>query len=129
MLCVNKYKKEYVDACRSTMEAQLSAYKPTGGPFERLFLNNLVLVLDHYFVHRTRALEGKDGNALNEVRMLSNSIMQNRAVMTADKTIKYDPAKSALQVPIGQEIAMSVPDFTRLFKAFFAEIEAKFMEV
>lgn len=62
--------------------------------FEQSFLANLVLVLDHFFVHRTRALEGKDGNALNEVRMLCDSILLNDSVMTANKTIKYDPARS-----------------------------------
>jgi hypothetical protein len=61
-----------VDTCRSGIEAQLSAYKSlklnssVGSGFEPLFLNNLIVVLDRLFVHRTRAREGKDGNPLNE---------------------------------------------------------------
>jgi hypothetical protein len=27
MLCVNNYKKDYIDECRSSMEAQLTAYQ------------------------------------------------------------------------------------------------------
>jgi hypothetical protein len=43
--------------------------------FETNFFNHMVLVLDHYFVHRSRIIELKDGNPLNEVRMLCDSIM------------------------------------------------------
>jgi hypothetical protein len=28
MLCVNRYRKDYIDECRSRMESQLAAYKP-----------------------------------------------------------------------------------------------------
>ncbi len=46
-------------------------------------------------------MEKKDGNPLNEVKMLSNSIMNNGSVMCADKTIKYDPAKAVLKCRSG----------------------------
>ena len=39
-------------------------------------------------------MEGKDGNPLNEVRILCNSMMNNNNKMCADKTIKFDSAKS-----------------------------------
>ena len=66
MLCVNNYKKAYIDECRASMEAQLAAYRAllaaakgnagTGKPtfnsaverFEQLFFNNLVVVLDSF---------------------------------------------------------------------------------
>jgi hypothetical protein len=54
-----------------------------------------------FLVHRARGLEGKDGNPLNEVRMLCDSILQKDGVMTADKTIKFDPAKSVLRLQPG----------------------------
>ncbi|AIE83713.1 hypothetical protein [Fimbriimonas ginsengisoli] len=128
MLCVNKYEKEYVAQCRSLMESQLAAYRqlPSEGTFETLFLNNLVLALDRMFVHRTRSLEGKDGNPLNEVRMMCNSILESQGVMTADKTIKYNPAKSVLGIELGKAIKLTEPEFERLSQAFFAEIGAKF---
>ncbi len=144
MLCVNSYPKAYIDQCRSQMESQLVAYKGLAAAakkqagkddkalnaalrsFDPLFFNNLVFVLDASFVHRSRTLEGKDGNALNEVRMICNSILQGGGVMTADKTIKFDPAKSILKIPVGHEIKLSEADFGLLCQAFFAEIEARF---
>jgi hypothetical protein len=35
-------------------------------------------------MHRARAVEKKDGNALNEVRILCNSLMKNGGAMAAD---------------------------------------------
>jgi hypothetical protein len=37
----------------------------------------MVLGLDHYFLHRVRKLEGKDGNPLNEVRVICDSLTDN----------------------------------------------------
>jgi hypothetical protein len=145
MLCVNKYKRDYIDECRSSMESLLTAYKvlvktakektrankassnSVVDSFEPLFFNNLVVVLDSSFVHRSRTIEEKDGNPLNEVRMMCNSILQNRSVMTADKTIKYNPSKSILKIPGGEKIELTESGFVSLFRAFFAEIETKFM--
>ncbi|MGO8873984.1 MAG: hypothetical protein ACLQPH_21770 [Acidimicrobiales bacterium] len=45
--------------------------------FEVNFFNNMVLMLDRYFVHRLRMVTGKDGNALNEVEMPCDSLMHN----------------------------------------------------
>ncbi len=59
--------------------------------------------------------------------MICNSILQNHGVMSADKTIKYNPSKSILKLQIGEEIKLTESDFVRLFRAFFAEIETKFM--
>jgi len=69
----------------------------------------------------------KDGNPLNEVRMLCNSMMTNHNILGADKTIKYDPAKSVLKYRFGDQIKLNEADFTRLSGAFFAEIERKYL--
>ena len=145
MLCVNTHTKDYIDECRSRMGLQLAAYKvlattareKTGtgksafnsavGSFEPLFFNCLVVVLDSFFVHRSRTIEKKDGNPLNEVRMMCNSILQNHGVMAADKTIKYNPSKSILKIQVGEKIKLTESDFVLLFRAFFAEIETKFV--
>lgn len=52
----------------------------------------MVLALDQLFVHRARGIEGKDGNPLNEVRVLCTSIMANGGVLVKDSQIKLDPA-------------------------------------
>jgi len=131
MLCVNKYDKSYIDTCRQNVERQLDLYRQLPSSlekeaFEPAFLHSLVLVLDHSFVHRSRTLEKKDGNPLNEVRMMAVSILEHGGVMSPDNSIKYNPAKAVLQIPLGGEIRLTDADFERLFRAYFAEIEAKF---
>ncbi|MGH6951996.1 MAG: hypothetical protein ACREH4_14115 [Vitreimonas sp.] len=139
MLAVTSYPQRYIDECRARMQAQIAAYKTlvsSAGKdpavrsaiesFEPLFFNNLTLVLEDYFVHRTRAMEGKDGNPLNEVRMLCNSILRNQGVLCADKTIKYQPETSVLRLRIGDEVRLNESQFLRLFRAYFAELRNKF---
>lgn len=145
MLCVNNYTQAYIDECRAKVAAQVASYKTlvetakgqakANGPlldaaidaFEPNFFNNMVVTMDSYFVHRARAAEKKDGNPLNEVRMLVNSMMNGNNTMTADKTIKFVPEKSVLKYGIGDEIKVKEADFTQLAAAFFAEIESKYL--
>jgi hypothetical protein len=145
MLCINNYTQKYIDECSSKVKSQLSAYKnlvtTAGGQnganktmlntaiksFEPVFFNNMVLVLDTYFVLRSRTMEGKDGNPLNEVRILCNSMMNNNNKMCADKTIKFNPAKSVLKYQVGDEIKLNKAGFLQLSNAFFAEIESKYL--
>ena len=137
MLAVTSYSQDYIADCRSRMEAQLASYAALRSSargagdaaveaFEELFFGNLVLVLDGCFVHRTRAMEGKDGNPLNEVRMLCTSILRNHSVLGADKTIKYRPETSVLKLGIGDEIRIDQEQFRQLCDAYFTEIERKF---
>jgi hypothetical protein len=61
--------------------------------------------------------------------MICSSLLENRGVMCtemANKTIKYSPEKSVVKLKVGDEITLTEPAFVALFKAFFAEIEAKF---
>ncbi len=145
MLCVNNYSKQYIDECRSRIDLQLSTYKKlletarnkiekdervlnaAIESFEPLFFNNLVLLLDALFVHRTRAREKKDGNPLNEVRIMCRSIMENNNRMCADNTIKLNPAKSVLKYKVGDEIKLNEEGFSRLSNSFFSEIENKYL--
>ena len=129
MLSVNSYPTTYVDACRARVDAQIAAYQgvlgASGGgkkfdaaiaAFEPLFSNNMVMVLDNYFLHRSRALELKDGNPLNEVRVLCNSMRDNDGVMAADTQIKLDPTSSILGYHVGSQIALSLADVQRALR-------------
>lgn len=133
MLSVSRYTKDYVDACRAKVAAQLASYrkvlaaKPLGiDAFERQFFNQMILAPDHYFLHRSRNMEGKDGNPLNEVRMLCNAIMENQGRMNVDKTIRYKPEGSILKFKVSDEVRLGPEDFARLSAAFFDEIEKKY---
>lgn len=143
MLSVNNYSREYIDACRKKIETQLTAYNDLLSTadshlknhkeqhkiidyFEHIFLGNLVIVLESFFVNRMRAMEGKDGNPLNEVRVIANSIMNNDGVLIIDKSMKWNATQSVLKYKAGDTIKLNQSDFTALASEFFDEIEKKF---
>ena len=142
MLGRKDYTREELDHCKAAIAEQVAVYrklvKAVGATkdkkvdaavvaFEPLFFNNLTLVLDRYFVHRIRMVAGKDGSPLNEVEMLSDSLMNNDGVLAASTVIKLIPDQSVLKLEIGDSIGLSEDDFERLSAAFFAEIERKFL--
>ena len=135
MLCVNTYGHDSIDHCRARVASYVDAYRAmTAGAaddaataaFEPVFFNNLVLALDTYFTHRSRTLEGKDGNPLNEVRLLCASLTQNDGLMVADKGIRLRPDASVLGYAPDDEIALTEVGFVRLADAYFDEMQARF---
>jgi hypothetical protein len=129
MLYAGSYPQDYVDTCRATIESQIEAFRTLDAPgvdVEAAFFNNLVLVLDHYFVHRGRNVEGKDGNPLNEVRVLADSLMSHGGVLTANKSIRLKPQASVLGYAPGDEIRLDEAGFRRLADGFLAEIERRY---
>lgn len=140
MLARNTYDQDYIDQSRTRVAALVSAYEDLAraaagangtvgsalDSFEPEFFNNMVLVLDNLFVHRTRKIEGKDGNPANEVRVLCNSLTTNGGVVVADTTITLKPDTSVLGYDLGDEIKLGEDDFRRLADAYFAEIERRF---
>jgi hypothetical protein len=87
----------------------------------------MTLALDRYFVHRVRAVSGKDGNPLNEVELMSDSLMSHGGVLRANNVIKLVPEKSVVGLEPGERIRLTAAQFERLAKAFLAEIEARFL--
>lgn len=140
MLGIGHYSAAYVDACRRKVEAQVTAYRdlmkvvtgagsrlqPTLDAFDQQFFRSMLLALDHYFDHRLRGQELKDGNALNELRVLCNSIMHNDGRLMGDTQIKLDPAKSILRLQIGDDILLTADQFSALAEAVFEQIRIKY---
>lgn len=134
MLCRNTYPMGYIEACRAKAAAQMARYRAMAktadaaalADFEPDFCNAMILSLETFFMHRARGFEGKDGNPANEVRMLANALMNGDGEMTADRTIKYDPAKSVLGLKIGDPIRLTADDFERLAAAYFVEIYQRY---
>jgi hypothetical protein len=145
MLCVNAYPREYVEKCRASIDRQVAAFQElldaAAGPdgtvtqefaaaraqFEPVFFNSLVHVLDGCFTHRSRTIEGKDGNAMNEVRLLCASLLTDDGKLVADKQIKLKADKSVLGYAVGDTVRLTQDDFMRLAKAFFDAIETTFV--
>ncbi len=128
MLAVSNYSQDHVDRTRRRIEADTAAFAAADGSAdaEAAFFNNMVLALDHYFLHRVRKQEGKDGNPLNEVRVLCDSLTENDGVLTGDSTTKLKPEETVLGLEPGDEIRLTEDGFRRLADGFLAEIEARY---
>jgi hypothetical protein len=144
MLGRKDYTQEEIDSGRAAIEEQLAVYKKFIGVFESektdkklqttvedfegLFFNNLTLVLDRYYVHRLRMVTGKDGNPLNEVELICDSLMNNDGILRGKNVIKYIPDQSVVKQNIGDKIRLTAEEFERLSAAFFEDLERKFLK-
>jgi hypothetical protein len=136
MLMRGDYPTTYVDAVRAMVAANVASYTelclPEGNDFERGYVHQLLLALDSYFTHRGRGQEGKDGNPLNEMRMITDSLQGNDAhgpivpLLAANSTIKYKPENTVLGLEIGDPLDLSVAEYEKLAVAFLDELEKKF---
>jgi hypothetical protein len=141
MLGRKTYTQEEFDGARTAIDRQLAAYRrletavaATGDAetrsaleaFEPLFCNNMALVLDRHFVHRVRLVTGNDGNPLNEVELLGESLISD-GVLRRSTVIKLVPEDSVTGLRAGDRIALTAAQFERLADAFFAELERRFV--
>ncbi|GAB3566219.1 hypothetical protein [Spelaeicoccus albus] len=133
-----------IEHAKTTIDAQLKAYRAVADAaeinpndedlnaavddFNSVFFNNLALALDRFFVHRVRAVTGTDGNPLNELELICQSLMTNNGVFDTGTVIKYSQGASIVKLAPGDTIHLSVDDFTRLSAAAFIELDEKFGE-
>lgn len=139
-----RYPRAYVDGCRARLRTQLTAYHqaanaarqpgepkpPADTPFghlEPVFFNNLLVVLDTWFVRRDRGVEGRDGNPLNEVRLLRRSLTENGDRLVRDRTVHLDPETSVLGHRPGDPVRLTEEQFARLAEAFLEEVEKRYV--
>jgi hypothetical protein len=141
MLGRKTFTQQELDHAKASMDAQLGAYDDlvaaidTDNPevkqaleaFEPLFCNNLTLALDRRFVHRLRVVTGKDANPLNEVELITDSLLNNGDVLHGSTVIKYKPEQTVVKLDVGEPIALSADDYKRLSAAFLGDIDAKFV--
>jgi hypothetical protein len=142
MLGRKTYTRDELDHVRAAVAGQLAAYRrlaeavdAAGDPraqaaleaFEPRFAEALTLALDRSFVHRLRAVAGKDGNPLNEVAVLAESLLVDGGAVRPSSGIKLDREQAVLGLAPGDAIALSAADFERLAEAFLGEIEARFV--
>lgn len=143
MLGRKDYTREELDNAKAAVDNQLAAYKKlakavdaTGDPkakaaldsFEPLFARSLAMELDRFFVHRIRSVSGKDGNPLNEVELLTESLIAGDSTLRGNNVIKLKPEQSVLKLDVGDNIDLRANDFERLYKAFLTDLEAKFVK-
>ena len=128
MLGRNSFTTDEVRDAKAAVAQQLAAFRglTDAGAAEGVYFNAMVLALDRRFVHRVRAVSGKDGNPLNEVELIADSLMNNDGVLRGSTVIRYVPEKSVLGLAIGDRISLGADDFERLASGFLAEIESRF---
>jgi hypothetical protein len=142
MLGRKTFSRSELDAGRSRIDATIRAYRSLPKEaktrdFEATFFNNAALLLDYFFVHRLSGVEGKDGNPLNEVRVLCNSILLNGGKLQVGKRpgwpnsavagLRLPPETSVLKLVAGDDIKLTEADFVRLSAAFFTELERRYL--
>lgn len=66
----------------------------------------MALVLDRYFVHRLRLVAGKDGNPVNDVELIADSLMNNDGVLRGNKVIKLNTGQSVAGLDVGDRIRL-----------------------
>ncbi|MDT4907916.1 MAG: hypothetical protein QOI69_1157 [Pseudonocardiales bacterium] len=142
MLGRKDYTQGELDQAKAAIDRQLVAYRELAdavsnvsdpgvtlalAALEPVLFDNMVLVLDRYFVHRLRTITGKDGNPLNEVELLTDSLMNNDGLLRPGNVVKYKPEESVLGLTAGERISVTADQFEQLATAFFADLEAKFL--
>src|ERR1700709_975055 len=90
MLGMKVYDTNYIASCRETIERNVQAYQAQSGSnqdaeFEAIYFNAQVTLLAYMSVHRLSGIEGKDGNPLNEVRVLCNSLLLKGGRLQVDR--------------------------------------------
>lgn len=141
MLGRKTYTQPELDHARAAVAEQIAAYDTLAravdaaadaratsalATFEPLFFNNMVLVLDRFFEHRVRQVAGEDGNPLNEVELLADSLMNNDGLLRASSVIRLVPGETVLALESGDRIRLTAAQFDRLARAFLAEIETRY---
>jgi hypothetical protein len=144
MLSVSAYPQKYIDEIRARIADQVSAFDELASAvrgagrddaamtaldkLEPEYFATLVIALDNCFVHRSRGQERKDGNAMNEVRVLVSSLQLHGGIMTPEKGIRLDPARSVLGIEYGDRIRVGAEGFQRLAAAFLDALQATYAE-
>lgn len=119
-----------IDRARAVVEAQLAACRApagAGADFEATCFNSMTLVLDRHFVHRLRTVTGHDGNPLDEVELICESLLNSDGVLCGSNVARYVPAESVVKLRIGDRIRLTAADLDRLSAACFAEPGHRFL--
>jgi hypothetical protein len=90
MLGRNSYSQAEIDRAKTNIAKALKRYRAVArsasgaakelADFEAPLFNKLALALDRPFVHRVRNVTGKDGNALKELELICDALIDNDGV-------------------------------------------------
>ena len=134
MLGRSSYPAAQVAACRAEFAALAKAWHAVSArseagaqaEAEAQVFGQMVVALEGWFVHRLRGVEGRDGNVLNEVRLLALGVTANGGYFPSDGVIKWKPEASVTGYRAGDRIRLSEAVFSRLVSVFLDGIAARF---
>jgi hypothetical protein len=124
------YTTEELESCRDHVDALLAAWEADAvedSTLEGLVFVQAVVALDAWFVHRLRSQEGKDGNPMNEVRVLADSVVANDGIVRVEGGIRWVPERTVLGLGVGDEVVVTANGFERLAAAYLAAVEATYV--
>ena len=127
----NSYTSDEVESCRDNCDALIAAWganEVDDSTLESLVFGQAVVVLHTWFGHRRRELEGGDGNPMNEVRVIADSIVDNDAVLRVEGPITWVPERTVLRLDVGDDVQITANGFERLTAAYLAAIESTYPE-
>ena len=127
----NTYTPDEIEACRDNADSLLAAWAANeveDATLESLVFSQAVVVLDAWFGHRSRELEGDDGNPMNEVRVVADSVVANDGVVRVEGPISWVPQRTVLGLAVGDEVEVTADGYERLAAAYLAAIEATYGE-
>jgi hypothetical protein len=125
------YTSDEIEDCRDNADSLLAAWganEVEDATLESLVFSQAVVVLDAWFIHRSRDLEGADGNPMNEVRVLAGSVVGNDGVVRVEGPITWDPPRTVLGLAVGDEVEVTADGYERLAAAYLSAIEATYRE-
>lgn len=133
MLARTSYDPSQIATCRAAFAEMMDSWRTVAARSEAKaraaaedsVFAQMVVALEGWFVHRQRSLEGKDGNALNEVRLIALGVTQGGR-FPEDMSIKWRPEASVSGLRPGDLIVMTEALFAKLVDAFLAAIAARF---
>ncbi|MEV6491103.1 hypothetical protein AB0M20_21200 [Actinoplanes sp. NPDC051633] len=131
MLAVTKYPADYIASVRALIDERVAGFRELGDVPPQVaasFYADLALVLELAFVHRQRKDEGKDGNPLNELRLLAVSLLTNGGRMVDGKPLKVRPETSILGLAEGDTVTLTERDLLRLTDGVVAAVTKRFSE-
>jgi hypothetical protein len=141
MAATRGYDRDYLDACQARSEAQVATWREVAGAardhgdadvsgldsalafLESEYFNNMLLVLELSFVDRPQEPGRHDRSALDEVRLLARSLVEDGGMVLDDPALAVDPEHSVLGLRAGDSISLTQEQYLRLANAFFREAE------
>ena len=124
------YTPDELEACRDAADGLLAAWQANDiedETLENLVFSQAVVALDAWFAHRSPEVEGEDGNPLNEVRLLADSIIANDGVLRVPDHVRWVPGRTVLRLAAGDEVVVTADTYERLVSAYLAAIAERFV--